>query len=381
MIEITIPTNDVNSETCVVSQWHVANRQQVRAGEVIAEVETSKTVFDVVVPQPGYLLHAAEQGQTLPMGATIALLFDTAEALTAFSSRQNERQPESPALTRTTVRATKDAERTAAMLGVDLALIGKPGLITRKDVEEFLQDREGCADRQLPAPLSGPAGAERILIVGSGRGAQQVLEILRAMNDDASKSGGVIKFPVAIIDDYEVNWGKEVEGVPVVGGAGKLAALHTTGAVDSAVIAISTSVSARSRFRHVCEGAGLPLTNAIDPSCRIPPSVQIGTGNVISAFCHFGTAATIGDNNFISAYNSYDHHCGLGDDISTGPGCMASGSVTIGSRVRMGTGVFIEPGIQLGEDVQIASGAIIIQSVPRRHVVRTKLQQTISPID
>jgi acetyltransferase-like isoleucine patch superfamily enzyme len=105
--------------------------------------------------------------------------------------------------------------------------------------------------------------------------------------------------------------------------------------------------------------------------------VKIGLGNVICAFCHFGTGTVIGDNNFISAYNSFDHHSVIGSDISTGPGCIASGIVKIGNRVRMGAGIFIEPYLELEDDVQVASGAIILKSVPARHVVKRKVFTTV----
>jgi hypothetical protein len=105
---------------------------------------------------------------------------------------------------------------------------------------------------------------------------------------------------------------------------------------DSVVIAISTSVPARTRFRELCGELGIPLANAIDPSARIAAEVELGAGNVVCAFCHFGVGTRIGDNNFLSAYNSFDHRNVVGTDISTGPGCMTSGLVRIGDRARLG---------------------------------------------
>jgi acetyltransferase-like isoleucine patch superfamily enzyme len=142
------------------------------------------------------------------------------------------------------------------------------------------------------------------------------------------------------------------------------------------VVAISTSVDARARLRALCEAAGAPLANAIDPRVKLATGVTIGSGNVICAYCHFGTETRIGDNNFISAYNSYDHHNVLGNDISTGPGCMTSGEVTLEDRVRLGAGVFVEPKVVLGEGVMVASGAVIVRSVPAHHAVKTKVVTT-----
>jgi acetyltransferase-like isoleucine patch superfamily enzyme len=178
---------------------------------------------------------------------------------------------------------------------------------------------------------------------------------------------------VAIVDDDTGRWGDEVEGVPVVGGTGELAEHFERGRFDAAVIAISTSVPARTRLRALCAELGIPLTNAVDVSARIGAGARFGAGNVVCAFCHFGVATQVGDNNFLSAYNSYDHHNVLGSDISTGPGCMTSGLVTIGDRVRLGTGIFIEPHVEIGAGVQVASGAVIVGSIPAEHAVKRRV--------
>ena len=182
---------------------------------------------------------------------------------------------------------------------------------------------------------------------------------------------------VGMLDDGPALWGNEHRGVPIVGGSERLAGLFQDQAFDSAIVAISTSVPVRVKFREMCERLGIPMANAIDKTCKIASDVTMGTGNVICAFCHFGAGAMVGHNNFISAYNSYDHHTVLGNDMSTGPGCMSSGIVTFGDRIRLGTGIFFEPYIKIGDDVQISSGAIIRQSIPAAHIVKAKTGQTV----
>ena len=213
-------------------------------------------------------------------------------------------------------------------------------------------------------PLDAPPGMQRIALIGAGLGATQVADILAA-----NPSGKA----VAVVDDDQQRWGGRVAGVPVVGGTQQLREHFAEGRFDSAVVCISTSVPARTRFRELCEEAGIPLTNAIDPTARICAEVKMGAGNVVCAFCHFGVAARVGDNNFFSAYNSFDHHSVLGSDISTGPGCVTSGLVHIGDRARLGTGIFIEPHVELGAGVQVASGAVIVTSVPAGHAVKRRL--------
>jgi acetyltransferase-like isoleucine patch superfamily enzyme len=167
-----------------------------------------------------------------------------------------------------------------------------------------------------------------------------------------------------------------VRGLPVVGGSERIGALWQSESFDAAVIAISTSIAARTKLRKLCEAAGVPLANVIDSRAKLASGVTLGAGNVICAFCHFGTETQVGDNNFISAYNSFDHHNVLGSDISTGPGCMTSGEVHIEDRVRLGTGIFVEPKVTIGEGAIVASGAVIVRSIPAGHAVKTKVITT-----
>ena len=213
-------------------------------------------------------------------------------------------------------------------------------------------------------PLDAPPGVERIALIGAGLGATQVADILAA---DPSRNA------VAVVDDDQERWGGRVADVPVVGGTQQLREHYAEGRFDSAVVCISTSVPARTRFRELCDELGIPLANAIDPTARICAEVEMGAGNVVCAFCHFGVATRVGDNNFLSAYNSFDHHSVLGSDISTGPGCVTSGLVRIGDRARFGTGIFIEPHVEIGAGVQVASGAVIVSSVPAGHAVKRRV--------
>ena len=167
-----------------------------------------------------------------------------------------------------------------------------------------------------------------------------------------------------------------MEGVPIVGRVERAFALFADQAVDAAVICVGTSIAPRVRLRKLCEEAGLPLANVIDPTARITTGVRMGAGNIICANTHFGVGTVIGSNNLISAHNSFDHHSELGSDITTGPGCVTSGLVKIGDRCRFGMGVFLEPRVSIGAGSQVSSGAVIVSSVPPEHAVKTKVITT-----
>jgi acetyltransferase-like isoleucine patch superfamily enzyme len=368
MKPVMIPTTDVNSETAIVTAWHAADRAPVQAEELVAEVETSKAVLDVVAPGSGYLLRGAEEGEEVSLVKPLAYLFPTSGALEEHAARLTEAALRAMAATSDGVRATAPATRRAAELGVDLASLATGELVTVKMVEAAAGNGATAPPPELPLPLDAPSGVERVAVIGAGFGATQVIDILASEEPRTRPQQAV-----AVIDDDQSRWAGSVAGVPIVGGRQQLESLFAKGWFDSAVIAIGTSIPARTRFRELCGALGVPLTNAIDRTVRICTDVELGTGNIVCAYCHFGVGTRIGDNNVLSAYNSFDHHNLLGSDIATGPGCMTSGLVRIGDRVRLGTGIFVEPHVEIGTGAQVASGAVIVTSVPPAHAVKRRV--------
>src|SRR5262245_19750086 len=281
----------------------------------LVEVETSKAVLEVNATDAGVILHMAPVGAEFSLADPIALLFPDAASLEAHLARPQVTNPPPAAPARASLKALKRAEE----LNVDLSQFEGDGLITVKDVEDAAAAVVDYGN--LPLPLKASDDIERILLIGGGLGATQVIDILSASSTQQV---------VAIVDDSREKWGTVVADIPVVGGSDRVSRLFADGLFDAAIIAISTSVDARRRFREDCAAAGVPLANAIDPTAKIASDVEIGHGNVICAFCHLGTGVRLGDNNFLSAYNSFDHHSQLGSDISTGPACVSSGVVKIG---------------------------------------------------
>lgn len=374
MTPVSVPWTDVNSESAVVVSWHVTDRSHVRAGSPLVDVETSKAALEIEAEADGFVLQLVANGQDVAVGEPVAYLFEDEAALLAFIEKRSTDEPAvGPDVDADEPRATAKARARAEELGVDLSSIPATGLITVRQVEEAAAGESAAAlEREGAEPLVGDAATQRLLLIGAGLGSTQVLDIL---------AGTAGQSAIGIVDDNSALWGRNIRGLPVVGGGSTIAALWERSSMDAVVITISTSVEARARLRKLCEAAGIPMANVVDPTAKIATGVRMGTGNVICAFVQLGTETQLGDNNFLSAYNSFDHHNVLGSDISTGPGCMTSGEVHIDDRVRLGTGIFVEPKLTLGEGAIVASGSIIVRSVPAEHAVKTKVvTTTVVPI-
>ena len=67
-------------------KWHKREGDPVRVGDVLAEVETDKAVLDLVARADGILRRVAvAEGQTVPVGAALAVIAAPGEELAASS--------------------------------------------------------------------------------------------------------------------------------------------------------------------------------------------------------------------------------------------------------------------------------------------------------
>jgi sugar O-acyltransferase (sialic acid O-acetyltransferase NeuD family) len=382
------PQLNVNDETILVVQWLKAEGDLVKKGEAVGLLETSKAVSEFEAEGSGYFRPVAQPGDRVPVHGLLFLLTDAADEpvepiLAAHAAATASAAGCQPAATAEhepgEKRWTRKAQLLAQKHGIRMEEIPAVGVVREADVEQFLRARQssGGAGGQPAATADLIDGvfptnrAERVLIVGGGRGAVQVLDVIYRTPRQR---------PVGILDDNPSATGKLVMGVQVLGPAALAPKLLRDGVFDSAVIAFSNDLQARARLFLELSGQGVPFTNVIDPSVKIHSNVAMGKGNVVIANCRFGACAIVGDNNFLSAFVNIEHHNVLGSHCTFGPGVMTSSRVIIGDRCRFGTGVFIEPGVKIGSESIVASGSIITGDVAARSIVKARVETVIRPL-
>ena len=362
MTEIVIPQLDANSESARLVRWEVEDDADVREGDLLCAVETSKALYEVHAEASGRVVRLKDEGDEVPFQEPIGYI--AADEAEAGRLRAGDGIGGISSGADAAVEATRKARELAMRHNVDLAKLGVDGIITEEDVEAWLR-REGRAVATPAQPGHLPEGLQRVIVIGAGLGAMQAIDILLNQHN---------VLVVGCLDDNPATEGINIFGVGVLGATSRLEELYREKVFTHAIIAISTSIPARKKFYDEFVRLGIPMANAIDPSVRINRAAVLGGGNIICSHCHIGVAAQIGDNNFISANTSIDHHNIWGSHITTGPNCATSGGVVVGDGVKFGTGVFIQPNLSIGEESIVASGAIIIMSVPARHIVKVKVQ-------
>jgi acetyltransferase-like isoleucine patch superfamily enzyme len=374
---VLMPQVSINDETAVLVEWKFENGSRLKKGDIIGSAETTKAIIDIESEFDGYFFAIAKQESSIAIGEPIGIMSseenDTEDDVVKWFSVWSK----SSKKTKKEAKYTKKALIVAKRLGIDIKTISSPNTkITEKDVLNSVQKGNGViksvSDKgmDLVNDVYTLNKAEQILVVGGGDGAVQILDAL---------SGSTTQRAAGIVDDNPELKNKFIMNTPVLGKIDVkiIQAMHKNGLFDAAVISISTNIIFRSKIYQELEEAGIPFANVVHTTCHLGQNSTLGSGNIILAFSHIGSCAQLGNNNFLSAYTSIEHHSILGNGCSFGPGVLTSSSVKLGDRVKCGTGIFIEPFVEIGSDCIIASGTTLTNSVPAKHIIKSKSKAII----
>jgi pyruvate dehydrogenase E2 component (dihydrolipoamide acetyltransferase) len=170
--ELKMPSLGADMEFGTLVQWRVKAGDRVRRGDVVAEVETQKGVFEIDIREDaviGELLVA--EGTRVKVGAPLASLTATTGAaerpiptipmpeIAPEAAPISAPAPAAPPTSRR-LRASPLARKVAADLGIDLATVtgsGEDGVITRDDVERSAASGAGKPpEAHVPGPAQAP---------------------------------------------------------------------------------------------------------------------------------------------------------------------------------------------------------------------------------
>jgi len=370
---ITVPQLNPNEDSVLLSAIVKPTGSPVRKGEVIAEIETEKANVELEAETAGYIHFFAREGDLAAVGSVLAAISESLEEVVA-----------PPVIEESTAQAgaarlTKKAELQAKKLGIsisDLTLsLAAQDTITEADVLKFASSAGTSTSvesaHDLVDDIYPETRQQRLLLIGGGLGAVQVLDALTRIQHQRA---------TAIVDDNLSMLGKTLMGVPVLGSSQDIERLFGENLFDACIVSVSTSRDFRERMADLAAKMSIPMANVIDSTARVQANAKLGAGNVILAFCQIGSCAALGDGNFLSAYVDIEHHCTIGNYCAFGPGVMMSSLVNIGDKVKFGTGIFIEPKVRIGRESVISSGAIITNHIPERSAVKTRMNYMIKKL-
>jgi pyruvate dehydrogenase E2 component (dihydrolipoamide acetyltransferase) len=148
---VELPRLSDTMEEGVVAKWRVAVGDKIKRGQIIAEIETDKATMEFESFDAGYVLAlVAPEGETLPLGAPIAVLGEQGEdpqaALASFGGKPTT--PPAPPEAQAEVEAEIDRQATAAEAPEAPVTAPKPA--------------PAVAPKRAPAPASVEPDNQRI---------------------------------------------------------------------------------------------------------------------------------------------------------------------------------------------------------------------------
>ncbi len=202
--QVLMPKLGFDMEEGAVATWLKQEGDPVKAGEVIAEIETDKATVELESPADGILLKIlVEPGQRVPVNSPIAIIGEpdeevqiTTQPPTVAAEPSAPTPPSSPLSTEavvevTEVKASPVARRLAEEHGIDLRQVqgtGPGGRITKEDVEAAIRALE-TAEPPPPGGVKASPAARRLArehgidlrqVQGTGPGGRVVVHDVEA---------------------------------------------------------------------------------------------------------------------------------------------------------------------------------------------------------
>jgi pyruvate dehydrogenase E2 component (dihydrolipoamide acetyltransferase) len=165
---VIMPALELAQETGKVLRWLKSPGDAVNKGEPIVEIATDKVTVEIEAPAAGILREVtAHEGDVVPVGRTIALIFAAGE-VPAAASAVPAAVSEAPA------KASPLARKVAEQHGIDLTRVKTAsGRIEKADVLTYVESQKGLgivAASPKARRLAAERGVDLRLVRGSGPG-------------------------------------------------------------------------------------------------------------------------------------------------------------------------------------------------------------------
>jgi acetyltransferase EpsM len=195
--------------------------------------------------------------------------------------------------------------------------------------------------------LNSNLKAKGILVLGAGGHGKSVVAVLIA-------SGATI---TGVLDDTPENWGKEMQGVPILGPIEDFGRYPNC----SAVIGVGENTARRSiaeRFAGAC------WASVLYPQAYINPTARIAQGTVVFPGAIIGADVIIGEHVIVSGNVTVGHDTILEDYVHAAPGVQVAGGARVGQGAMLGIGSIVCPKVHIGEEAILGAGAVAVADIP-----------------
>lgn len=362
-MEIYLPNFDVNEDEVTITDIYQEDGSYVKDGELLFGVENAKGVKDIVAKEDGYIKILCKKYEVKKTGDLLAVLFSNKEEYEVYEKPISTPLPQEE---NGSWNATKKAEILAQELHIDLAQIAeKKGgrLIKTEDVQQYADAHKEKKKSNVIGQRINPYDRERVIIIGAGKGAEIVIDILMDDKD---------KYVVGLVDSFEKQF--ESYSYPLISClVDDFPEKIDRHQYDTVIFSIGSTLNTmqfRTELYQKYKLQGISFTNAIASDANIRRAVCIGENNVIMHNCYIGTGAQIGNNNMISYGMNLGHHSILGDNNLIAPGLITAGCVQIGNNCIFMTGVNTGSFVKIGDGVVLPVGYAVKEDIAEHTIIR-----------
>lgn len=364
---VILPKLGTNIDKARIAAWLKKEGDEVARGDVLAQVETDKAVFEVEAEAPGILRRVVyPEGSEVAITRTIAIIASEGEDIRGVEEEvKSEKKEAEASYAKETwkewfsgkaspagggpvmaVRMSPAARAKAKERGIDMQALqrhfaGRKEVIGLEDVEEF-------------------TGSERLAVYGAGLGAKQVLEVVRQLKG--------IEI-AGLIDDNPQLHGKEIYGYPVLGGFSALREGFLKKELQAVALSFHSEVRRKIFMRLKKELPQIPVRTLIDPRAIVSSDASVGEGVFIEAGAVIGPGVKIGDGVIVDLGAVVCHDCSIGAHCHLSPGCALSGIVSLRENVLVGVGASVNSTVTVGENTIITPGSAVMNDVQADTIV------------
>lgn len=363
-MEIRLPNFDVNDREAIISEIYVEDGETVEKGQILLKVENAKAVSEIHAEESGICKMYCRRLEKKQVGDLLLKICSNQleyEKETALSQEEKKEEPK--------CNATRKAMELAKLLGVELLKVAEQkngGLVKTKDVQDYADGLKAKEQKTRVPSRINPYDRERVLIIGAGKGAEIVIDIL--LDDKDKYVAGLADTYVTEFPSYPFPlFTMDIREVP---------SRMERAFYDTVILSVGSTLETmkvRKELYEAYTACGLSFTNAIADSADIRRGVRIGTGNVIMHNSYIGTGTVIGNNNMISYGLNLGHHCVVGNHNLIAPSFTTAGNVAVGDECILTTGVMTRSFVTIGSRVVLPLGYTVQADIPDDTIIRQTL--------
>ena len=345
--ELLYPLLNPNEPEAILTAIHIKNGQQIKAGDLLYTLETTKAAADIESDQAGFILGIqTEIGSSVSAGELFAYLSEDKNWIPP----EIEDEPTSETLP-AELRITTPALELAHQHSLELDSLPKDVMVTKNMILDLVS-LDSSADEFDPTA---------IIVYGGGGHGKSVIDLLRV--EDKYKIIGII--------DDGIQAGSEIMGVSVLGGKDKLAGLFKKG-IRLAVNAVGGigNISSRIKVFDLLDQSGFECPPIIHPTAFIESTANLSPGSQIFPLAYVGSECRIGFGNIINTGAIISHDCVLDSYVNIAPGAILAGAVSVGEGTLIGMSVTINLNAKIGKNCRVGNSSTVKSDLLDGNIVR-----------